>query len=56
MQPLIAGNWKMRGTAPQLGEIAGVAAVVRKTRPAADIFLSAEPHRQARCAFSTEAP
>jgi len=39
MRPLIAGNWKMHGTAPQLSDIAGVAAVVRATRPAADILI-----------------
>ena len=39
MRPLIAGNWKMHGTAPQLGEIAGIAAVVRTARPAADILI-----------------
>jgi triosephosphate isomerase len=26
MRPLIAGNWKMHGTAAQLGEIAAIAA------------------------------
>jgi triosephosphate isomerase len=39
MQPLIAGNWKMHGTAPQLKEIAGVASVVRTTHPAADVLI-----------------
>lgn len=29
MRPLIAGNWKMHGTAPQLGEIVDIAAAVR---------------------------
>jgi triosephosphate isomerase len=36
---LIAGNWKMHGTASQLSDIAGIAAVVRATRPAADILI-----------------
>ena len=39
MRPLIAGNWKMHGTAPQLSDIVGVAAVVRATHPAADILI-----------------
>jgi triosephosphate isomerase len=39
MRPLIAGNWKMHGTAAQLSDIAGVAAVVRATHPAADILI-----------------
>jgi triosephosphate isomerase len=39
MRPLIAGNWKMHGTGPQLGEIAAIAARVRATGPAADILI-----------------
>jgi triosephosphate isomerase len=39
MRPLIAGNWKMHGTAPQLGEIAAIAAAVRTAPPAADILV-----------------
>ena len=39
MRPLIAGNWKMHGTAPQLGEIAAIAAAVRAAPPAADILI-----------------
>jgi triosephosphate isomerase len=39
MQPLIAGNWKMHGTAARLAEIAGVAAMSHSTRPAADILI-----------------
>ena len=39
MQPLIAGNWKMHGTAAQLGELAGIAAMVRSKRPAADVLI-----------------
>lgn len=39
MQPLIAGNWKMHGTAPQLSEIAGVASVFSMERPGADILI-----------------
>jgi triosephosphate isomerase len=39
MRPLIAGNWKMHGTGPQLGEIAAIAAGVRATGPAADILI-----------------
>jgi triosephosphate isomerase len=39
MRPLIAGNWKMHGMAPQLSDIAGVAALVGKTHPAADILI-----------------
>jgi triosephosphate isomerase len=39
MRPLIAGNWKMHGTAPQLTEITGLASMVRTTHPAADILI-----------------
>lgn len=39
MQPLIAGNWKMHGTSAQLGEISGIAAMVRRRRPAADVLI-----------------
>jgi triosephosphate isomerase len=39
MRALIAGNWKMHGTAPQLAEIAGMAAVVRTAPPPADILI-----------------
>jgi triosephosphate isomerase len=42
MRPLIAGNWKMHGTAPQLREIASIASVVRMTRPGAE-FLFCPP-------------
>ena len=39
MRPLIAGNWKMHGTGPQLPEIAAIAARVRATAPTADILI-----------------
>jgi triosephosphate isomerase len=39
MRPLIAGNWKMHGTGPQLPEIAAIAAWVRATSPTADILI-----------------
>jgi triosephosphate isomerase len=39
MRPLIAGNWKMHGTALQLGEISAIAAAVRTASPAADILI-----------------
>lgn len=39
MRPLIAGNWKMHGTGPQLGEIAAIAAGVRAMGPTADILI-----------------
>jgi triosephosphate isomerase len=39
MRPLIAGNWKMHGTAQQLGEIEAVAAAVKATPPSADILI-----------------
>jgi triosephosphate isomerase len=39
MRPLIAGNWKMHGTAPQLGEIVAIAAAVRTAPPAADVLI-----------------
>jgi len=38
MRPLIAGNWKMHGTAPQLREIEAIASAV-ETTPAADILI-----------------
>jgi triosephosphate isomerase len=39
MRPLIAGNWKMHGMAPQLGEIEAIAASVKATGPLADILI-----------------
>jgi triosephosphate isomerase (TIM) len=39
MRPLIAGNWKMHGTAAQLGEIAAIADAIRTAPPAADILI-----------------
>jgi triosephosphate isomerase len=39
MLPLIAGNWKMHGMAPQLVEIQTVAALVKATTPSADILI-----------------
>ena len=39
MRPLIAGNWKMHGMAPQLGEIEAVAASVKSTPPSADVLI-----------------
>jgi triosephosphate isomerase len=39
MRPLIAGNWKMHGTAAQLGEIVAIAAAIRTVPPAADILI-----------------
>jgi len=39
MRPLIAGNWKMHGLSPQLGEIEAVAESVATTPPAADILI-----------------
>jgi triosephosphate isomerase len=36
---LIAGNWKMHGAAPQLGEIAAIAAAVRTAPSGADILI-----------------
>lgn len=39
MRPLIAGNWKMHGMAPQLGEIEAVAAAVKAIPPSADVLI-----------------
>ncbi len=39
MRPLIAGNWKMHGMAPQLAEIAAIAASVKAAPPFADILI-----------------
>jgi triosephosphate isomerase len=39
MRPLIAGNWKMHGTAPQLVEISSIAAAVRAAPAPADILI-----------------
>lgn len=39
MHPLIAGNWKMHGTTPQLAEIAGIAAAVHAAPPPADVLI-----------------
>jgi triosephosphate isomerase len=39
MRPLIAGNWKMNGMAPQLAEIEAMAVSVKATPPMADILI-----------------
>jgi triosephosphate isomerase len=39
MRALVAGNWKMHGMAPQLGEIEAVAASVKATPPLADVLI-----------------
>jgi triosephosphate isomerase len=39
MRPLIAGNWKMHGMAPQLAEIAAIAASVKAAPPFGDILI-----------------
>ncbi len=39
MRPLIAGNWKMNGLAPQLDQIEAVAASVKAKPPYADILI-----------------
>jgi triosephosphate isomerase len=39
MRPLIAGNWKMHGLAPQLGEIEAIAASVKASPPFSDILI-----------------
>jgi triosephosphate isomerase (TIM) len=39
MRSLIAGNWKMHGLAPELGEIEAIAASVRAAPPLTDILI-----------------
>jgi triosephosphate isomerase len=39
MRPLIAGNWKMHGLAPRLGEIEAIAASVKAGPPVAEILI-----------------
>jgi len=39
MRPLIAGNWKMHGTAPQLCEVEAIAMAVQVMPPGADILI-----------------
>ena len=39
MHPLIAGNWMMHGTTPQLAEIANIAAAVHASPPPADVLI-----------------
>ena len=39
MRPLIAGNWKMHGMAPQLAEIEAIAASVKAAPPFADLLI-----------------
>ncbi len=39
VRPLIAGNWKMHGMAPKLGDIEAIAASAKATPPAADILI-----------------
>lgn len=43
MQPLIAGNWKMHGLAPQLEQIKAVAASVQALPPHADVLICVPP-------------
>jgi triosephosphate isomerase len=54
MRPLIAGNWKMQGMAPQLGEIEAVAAWVQATPPFADVLICL-PATLMTCAVRTAA-
>jgi triosephosphate isomerase len=39
MRPLIAGNWKMHGMAPQLAEIEAIAASVKAAPPLTDLLI-----------------
>lgn len=39
MRPLIAGNWKMHGMAPQLAEIEAIAASAKALPPSADLLI-----------------
>ena len=39
MRPLIAGNWKMHGLAPQLAQIEAIAASVKADPPRADVLV-----------------
>jgi triosephosphate isomerase len=39
MRPLIVGNWKMHGMAPQLAEIAAVAAALKAAPPTAQVLI-----------------
>ena len=43
MRPLIAGNWKMHGLAPQLEQIKAVAASVKALPPHADVLICVPP-------------
>jgi triosephosphate isomerase len=39
MRPVIAGNWKRHGMAPQLAEIEAIAASVKAAPPLADVLI-----------------
>jgi triosephosphate isomerase len=39
LRPLIAGNWKMHGMAPQLSDIEAIAASVKTMPPFADVLI-----------------
>ncbi|MEO8879097.1 MAG: triose-phosphate isomerase [Gemmatimonadaceae bacterium] len=50
MRPLIAGNWKMHGLSPQLGEIEAIAASVSAAPPSADVLICTPATLLARAA------
>jgi triosephosphate isomerase len=43
VRPLIAGNWKMHGLAPQLEQIKAAAASVKAVLPGADVLICVPP-------------
>ncbi|MEP7210766.1 MAG: triose-phosphate isomerase [Alphaproteobacteria bacterium] len=52
MRPLIAGNWKMHGMAPQLAEIEAIAASVKADPPLADVLICLPATLIARAALT----
>ena len=52
MRPLIAGNWKMHGMAPQLAEIEAIAASVKAAPPFADLLICLPATLVARAAHT----
>jgi triosephosphate isomerase len=54
MRPLIAGNWKMNGLSPQLGQIEGIAASVKANPPSADVLICVPATLIARAAQVAE--
>jgi hypothetical protein len=50
VRPLIAGNWKLRGTSPQLGGVIGAALALELIQTFLHAYFSGAARRQRRLA------